>query len=50
MGHPYWPLFDLEIRTPRVTLRYVDDELARQMVDVAVAGVHDPDFMPFTTP
>ena len=28
MTHPYWPLFDLEVRTPRLTMRAITDELA----------------------
>src|SRR6186713_2414255 len=48
MGHPYWPLFDLEVRTPRLTLRYVDDTLAVELIDVLLTdGIHDPDWMPF---
>ena len=27
MPHPHWPLFDVEVRTPRLTLRYADDIL-----------------------
>lgn len=46
----YWPLFDLEVRTPRLTLRYVDDDLAEQLATLAAGGVHDPSFMPFSTP
>ncbi|MCB0965979.1 MAG: GNAT family N-acetyltransferase [Ilumatobacter sp.] len=50
MPHPYWPLFDLEVRTPRLTLRVPDDDLERRLLDVASRGVHDPGFMPFTVP
>lgn len=50
MVHPYWPLFDVEVRTPRITLRYVDDELAVALAAVAADGVHDPGFMPFAHP
>ena len=51
MGHPYWPLFDLEVRTPRLVLRYVDDALAVDLVRVALTeGVHDPGWMPFQIP
>ena len=42
MGHPYWPLFDLEVRTPRITMRYVDDDLAVEMATLAAKGIHDP--------
>ena len=50
MGHPFWPLFDLEIRTPRLTARGLTDELAVELATVAASGIHDPAFMPFATP
>ena len=50
MGHPYWPLFDLRVRTPRLELRLVDDELAVELARLAAAGIHDPDTMPFAVP
>ncbi len=48
MANDHWPLFDLEVRTPRLTLRYLDDELAAELVTVAAGGVHDPATMPFS--
>jgi RimJ/RimL family protein N-acetyltransferase len=50
MEHDHWPLFDLEVRTPRLGLRYLDDALAEQLVAVAARGVHDPAVMPFLVP
>lgn len=50
MSHPYWPLFDLEVRTPRITMRYVDDEIATALATLAAAGIHDPGWMPFGVP
>lgn len=50
MTHPYWPPFDLEVRTPRITLRYVDDELAVRLAELAAHGIHDPSWMPFALP
>jgi RimJ/RimL family protein N-acetyltransferase len=50
MANEHWPLFDLEVRTPRLTLRYLDDTLARDLVTVAGRGVHDPAVMPFSIP
>jgi RimJ/RimL family protein N-acetyltransferase len=47
MAHPYWPLFDLRVRTPRLELRGIDDEMATELATLAAQGVHDPDFMPF---
>ena len=50
MVNEHWPLFDLEIRTPALTLRYLDDELTADLLAVARRGVHDPAVMPFTIP
>jgi RimJ/RimL family protein N-acetyltransferase len=46
MRHP-WPLFDLRIRTRRLELRAPTDEDIVALLDVARAGVHDPEQMPF---
>jgi RimJ/RimL family protein N-acetyltransferase len=45
-----WPLFDLHVSTPRLSLRYVDDELGGQLADLAAQGIHEPDTMPFSEP
>ena len=50
MGREHWPLFDLRITTPRVELRYPDDETAFAVVDLASRGIHDPSSMPFAIP
>ncbi len=50
MAHPIWPLFDLRVTTPRLELRYIDDELAEALAVLAATGVHDPGFMPFAVP
>lgn len=50
MPHELWPLFDLAIRTPRLELRYPDDELVEKTVRVAMNGIHDPATMPFGFP
>jgi len=50
MANPYWPLFDLSIRTPTLELRYPDDELATEVIAVAARGIHDPTTMPFGVP
>ena len=50
MPHPYWPLFDLSIRTPRIELRYPDDELICELIEVSKKGIHDPASMPFGEP
>ena len=48
--HPFWPLFDLKVRTPRLTLRYPDDGRMAELAALARAGVHDPEEMPFSVP
>jgi RimJ/RimL family protein N-acetyltransferase len=50
MAHPYWPLFDIEVRTPLITLRAVTDEVAIELAALAARGIHDPAFAPFYTP
>jgi RimJ/RimL family protein N-acetyltransferase len=50
MANDHWPLFNLEIRTPRLSLRYLDDRLSAQLLAVAARGVHDPAVMPFSIP
>lgn len=50
MPHPYWPPFDLEVRTPRLTLRPITDDVAVELAALAARGIHDPDVMPFAMP
>ena len=50
MTHSIWPLFGLRVRTPRLELRYIDDELANELVLLALKGIHDPATMPFGIP
>ena len=47
MAHQHWPLFDLEVRTPRLTLRPPDEATMFALVALADRGVHPPDYMPF---
>jgi RimJ/RimL family protein N-acetyltransferase len=50
MGHPYWPLFDLRVRTPRLELRYPNDDDVTALSALAARGIHPPDYMPFSSP
>jgi predicted RNase H-like nuclease/RimJ/RimL family protein N-acetyltransferase len=50
VAHPYWPLFDLRVRTPRLELRPPTDEDLLQVVDLVRHGIHEPGMMPFSTP
>jgi RimJ/RimL family protein N-acetyltransferase len=45
-----WPLSDLTLTTPRLTLRPIRDDDLAPLADAANAGIHDPDFMPFARP
>lgn len=45
-----WPLFGLEIVTPRLTLRPVRDEDLPGLAQAALDGIHDPDRTPFGFP
>jgi RimJ/RimL family protein N-acetyltransferase len=48
--NPYWPLFDLVVRTPRLELRPPDDDMVLALAELGAAGIHDPDWMPFNIP
>jgi RimJ/RimL family protein N-acetyltransferase len=51
MTHPEpWPLRHLVLRTPRLELRPDDDAGLDELVEVAYAGVHPPEEMPFGEP
>jgi RimJ/RimL family protein N-acetyltransferase len=50
MVHPYWPLFDLTVRTPRLEIRYPTDEDLCRLVALTDDGIHDPATMPFSIP
>lgn len=45
-----WPLFGLEITTPRLMLRPVRDTDLPELVQAALDGVHDPERTPFSVP
>jgi RimJ/RimL family protein N-acetyltransferase len=42
-----WPLFGLRIRSERLVLRLPTDDDLPRLIDVAKAGIHPPDEMPF---
>ena len=50
MAHPYWPLFDLRVRTPRLQLRVPTEADVLALADLASRGIHDPETMPFENP
>jgi RimJ/RimL family protein N-acetyltransferase len=45
-----WPLFDLRIESPRLTIRYPNDEDLALVAQAATTGIHKPDAMPFYIP
>jgi len=45
-----WPFYEIRVKTPRLELRYVDDDLGTELAQLAARGVHDPGFMPFAIP
>ena len=50
MTQAVWPLTGLAVVTPRLTLRYITDELGTDLARLATRGIHDPATMPFSTP
>jgi len=50
VGSAIWPLFELGVSTPRLRLRYVDDDLGERLAELAALGIHDPANMPFSEP
>lgn len=45
-----WPLFGLELHTPRLVLRPVRDADLPGLAEAALSGIHDPDRTPFGFP
>jgi RimJ/RimL family protein N-acetyltransferase len=45
-----WPVHDLRLTTPRLTLRLPSLDDLDELADRAVEGVHEPDRMPFGVP
>jgi RimJ/RimL family protein N-acetyltransferase len=44
------PLFGLRLRTPRLELRLADEEELACLAELAAAGIHPPETMPFAVP
>jgi RimJ/RimL family protein N-acetyltransferase len=47
---PFWPLFDLVVRTPRLEMRLPREEEFGALNALIDAGIHDPATMPFAAP
>ena len=47
---PFWPLFDLVVRTPRLEIRLPREEEFGALLELIDKGIHDPAIMPFTNP
>jgi RimJ/RimL family protein N-acetyltransferase len=50
MDATIWPFAALRIRTPRLELRYPDDDDLVALARLAAEGIHDPSSMPFNVP
>jgi RimJ/RimL family protein N-acetyltransferase len=50
MRTQHWPFFDLAVCTPRLELRYPDDDLAWKLAELTAEPIHDPSWMPFSIP
>ena len=48
--HELWPAFGLVVRSGDLTLTTVTDDDLPGLVDLVLAGVHEPDAMPFGVP
>ncbi len=46
----FFPAFALEVRTPRLVLRFPDDDDLVELAELGARGVHSPDQMPFIIP
>ena len=46
----YWPIFGLRLATPRLSLTPLQDDDLVEVLDVVLAGIHDPREMPFALP
>ena len=50
MAHPLWPLYDLRLRTERLELFLPNEDELVELCQLARAGIHPPDEMPFAIP
>lgn len=50
MTSSWWPLSGLRVRSGRIELRLPGPAELDQLADLAAAGIHDPEVMPFFTP
>jgi RimJ/RimL family protein N-acetyltransferase len=48
--NPWWPFFDLVVRTPRLELQVPTDPELMALAALAAEGIHDPAQMPFAVP
>jgi len=44
----HWPFFNIEVRSPRLLLRPIQDKDFDEVVDLIDGGIHDPGIMPFS--
>jgi RimJ/RimL family protein N-acetyltransferase len=48
--HPFWPLFDLVVRTPRLEMRLPREDEFAALIALIDRGIHEPATMPFSLP
>ena len=46
----YWPIFGLRLATPRLVLTPLQDADLPEILELILAGIHEPDRMPFAIP
>jgi RimJ/RimL family protein N-acetyltransferase len=46
----YWPIFGLRLATPRLVLTPLQDADLPETLELILAGIHEPDRMPFAIP
>jgi RimJ/RimL family protein N-acetyltransferase len=46
----YWPIFGLRLATPRLVLTPLQDADLPEIMELILAGIHEPDRMPFALP
>ena len=46
----YWPVYGLRLETPRLSLEMLADDDFPDLLETTLAGIHDPERMPFAFP
>jgi RimJ/RimL family protein N-acetyltransferase len=46
----YWPVYGLRLESPRLTMEMLSDDDLPELIEATLAGIHDPERMPFAFP